>query len=53
MSMVGVDRIVIGTDNFAVKDVEYPTAVLDQFKLPATDRNLILRGNAKRLLHLT
>ncbi len=50
MVMVGPDRIVVGTDNFAAKDVEYPTAVLDQFKLPAADRERILKGNAKRLL---
>ena len=50
MVMVGADRIVVGTDNFAAKDVEYPTAVLDQFKLPAVDRERILKGNAKRLL---
>ena len=52
MTMVGSDRIVVGTDNFAAKDVEYPSAVLDQFKLPAADRGRILNGNAKRLLHL-
>jgi aminocarboxymuconate-semialdehyde decarboxylase len=52
MGMVGSDRIVVGTDNFAAKDIEYPTAVLDQFKLPAADRDRILKGNAMRLLHL-
>ena len=52
MGMVGSDRIVVGTDNFAAKDVEYPTAVLDQFKLPVADRDRILKGNAMRLLHL-
>ena len=52
MTMVGSDRIVVGTDNFAAKDVEYPTAVLDQFKLPPGDRERILSGNAKRLLHI-
>ena len=52
MTMVGSDRIVVGTDNFAAKDVEYPTSVLDQFKLPAADRDRILKGNAMRLLHL-
>lgn len=52
MSLVGSDRIVVGTDNFAAKDIEYPTAVLDQFKLPAADRDRILKGNAMRLLHL-
>jgi aminocarboxymuconate-semialdehyde decarboxylase len=52
MNLVGPDRIVVGTDLFAAKDVEYPTAVLDQFNLPAEDRDRILRGNALRLLHL-
>ncbi len=50
--LVGSDRIVVGTDNFAAKDIEYPTAVLDQFNLPAADRDRILKGNAMRLLHL-
>jgi aminocarboxymuconate-semialdehyde decarboxylase len=52
MGLVGSDRIVVGTDNFAAKDVEYPAAVLDQFNLPATDRDRILKGNAMRLLQL-
>jgi aminocarboxymuconate-semialdehyde decarboxylase len=52
MTMVGADRIVVGTDNFAAKDVEYPSAVLDQFKLAAADRERILKGNAIRLLRL-
>jgi aminocarboxymuconate-semialdehyde decarboxylase len=52
MTMVGADRIVVGTDNFAAKDVQYPSAVMDQFKLPAGERERILNGNAKRLLHL-
>jgi len=52
MTMVGSDRIVVGTDNFAAKDIEYPSAVLDQFNFPAADRDRILKGNAMRLLHL-
>jgi aminocarboxymuconate-semialdehyde decarboxylase len=52
MGMVGSDRIVVGTDNFAVRDVEYPTAVVDRLSLPAADRERILKGNAQRLLHL-
>jgi aminocarboxymuconate-semialdehyde decarboxylase len=52
MSMVGSDRIVVGTDNFAAKDVEYPAAVLDQLHLPEADRLRILQGNARRLLRL-
>jgi aminocarboxymuconate-semialdehyde decarboxylase len=52
IGLVGSDRIVVGTDNFAAKDVEYPSAVLDQFNFPAADRDRILKGNAMRLLHL-
>lgn len=52
VAMVGPDRIVVGTDNFAAKDIEYPSAVLDQFNLPAVDRERILKGNAIRLLRL-
>jgi len=52
VSMVGIDRIVVGTDLFAAKDVQYPNEVLDQFHLPPADRDRVLRGNAKKLLHL-
>lgn len=52
IGLVGSDRIVVGTDNFAAKDVEYSTAVLDQFDLPSGDRDRILKGNALRLLQL-
>jgi aminocarboxymuconate-semialdehyde decarboxylase len=52
VTMVGTDRIVVGTDIFAAQDVQYPSEVLDQFKLPAAERDRILKGNAIRLLHL-
>jgi len=52
MGLVGSDRIVVGTDNFAAKDIEYPSSVLDQFNLPTADRDRILKGNAMRLLHI-
>jgi aminocarboxymuconate-semialdehyde decarboxylase len=52
MDLVGSDRIVVGTDHFAAKDIDYPAAVLDQFHLAAADRERILMGNAKRLLRL-
>jgi aminocarboxymuconate-semialdehyde decarboxylase len=53
IGLVGFDRIVVGTDNFAAKDIEYPGAVLDQFNFPAADRDRILKGNAMRLLHIS
>jgi predicted TIM-barrel fold metal-dependent hydrolase len=49
---VGADRIVIGTDLFAAKDVQYPNSFVEQLALPAKDLDLILRGNARRLLQL-
>jgi aminocarboxymuconate-semialdehyde decarboxylase len=52
VTMVGKDRIVVGTDIFAARDVEYPGNVLDQFSYSAADRELILKGNAVKLLHL-
>ena len=52
VTMVGKDRIVVGTDIFAARDVEYPSLVLDQFNYPAAERDAILKGNAMKLLHL-
>jgi aminocarboxymuconate-semialdehyde decarboxylase len=52
VTMVGTDRIVVGTDIFAARDVEYPNNVLDQFNYPAAERERILKGNAIKLLHL-
>lgn len=52
INLVGADRVVIGTDNFAIMDVEYPNALVEQLKLPAADRDKILSGNAAKLLRL-
>lgn len=52
VTMVGPDRIVVGTDIFAARDVEYPGNVLDQFGYPLAEREQILKGNAVKLLHL-
>ena len=52
LSLVGSDRIVVGTDSFNARDIEYPSAVVEQFKLPAADRDRILKGNAVRLFRL-
>src|SRR5437016_2006887 len=49
---VGADRIVIGTDLFAAKDIQYPNSFVEQLGLPTKDLDLILRGNARRLLKL-
>lgn len=52
IDLVGSDRVVIGTDNYARMDVEQPNALVEALKLPAEDRERILRGNAKKLLRL-
>ena len=52
LNLVGSDRIVVGTDSFNARDIEYPSAVVEQFKLPAVDRDRILKGNAGRLFRL-
>jgi aminocarboxymuconate-semialdehyde decarboxylase len=51
-SLVGADRILVGTDGYDARDVEYPNAVLDQFNLSKADRDAILWGNAVRLFKL-
>jgi aminocarboxymuconate-semialdehyde decarboxylase len=52
ISLVGSDRIVVGTDSFAANDIQYPADVVDELELPAADRERMLRGNAMRLLRL-
>lgn len=52
IGLVGSDRVVIGTDNFALMDVESPNGLVEQLSLPAADRDRILKGNATRLLRL-
>jgi aminocarboxymuconate-semialdehyde decarboxylase len=52
VDLVGADRIVVGTDSFNAKDIEYPSAVVDQFNFRAADRDRILKGNAMRLFGL-
>ena len=46
------DRVVIGTDNYATMDVEYPNALVEQLQLPAADLGRILYGNAAKLLRI-
>jgi aminocarboxymuconate-semialdehyde decarboxylase len=50
---VGLDRVVIGTDVFAAMDVKQPTYLVDQLKLSSAQRQMILRGNALKLMHLS
>jgi aminocarboxymuconate-semialdehyde decarboxylase len=52
VSLVGADRVVIGTDNYAAMDVEYPNQLVESINLPEKDLDLILKGNASRLLKI-
>jgi len=52
IELIGADRLVIGTDNYATMDVDQPNGLVEQLKLPAADSELIFRGNAARLLRL-
>src|SRR6185436_20538224 len=48
VSLVGSDRIVIGSDGYAPMDVAEPNALVNGLNLPAQDRDRSLRGNAVR-----
>ena len=52
IELIGSDRLVIGTDNYATMDVDQPNGLVEQLKLAAADSELIFRGNAARLLRL-
>ena len=59
IDLVGSDRVVLGTDNMgAPSDASLspggpgPHSVIDQLNIPEADRDLILRGNLKKLFNL-
>lgn len=52
IELVGADRVVIGTDNYATMDVDQPNALAQQIGLAAEDLERVLHGNAARLLRL-
>jgi aminocarboxymuconate-semialdehyde decarboxylase len=52
ITMVGSDRVMIGTDNYAFMDIDEPMALVEALKLKATDRSRILTDNAVRLFRL-
>jgi aminocarboxymuconate-semialdehyde decarboxylase len=52
INLVGADRVVIGTDNYAAMDVGEPNQLTEQLNLSAEDRDRIFRGNAARLFRL-
>jgi aminocarboxymuconate-semialdehyde decarboxylase len=52
IELVGSDRVVIGTDNYAKMDVDQPNALVESLNLPEEDLEKILRGNARKLLRI-
>jgi aminocarboxymuconate-semialdehyde decarboxylase len=52
ISLVGADRVVIGTDNYAAMDVGEPNELVERLNLSAEDRGRIFSGNAARLFRL-
>jgi aminocarboxymuconate-semialdehyde decarboxylase len=52
IALVGSDRVVIGTDNYAKMDVEQPNALVEALDLPEEDRERVLRTNAQKLFGL-
>src|SRR6266436_2447231 len=52
INLVGADRVVIGTDNYAAMDVGEPNELVERLNLSADDRNRIFSGNAARLFRL-
>ena len=53
IELVGSDRVVIGTDNYAKMDVDQPNALVESLQLAPEDLERVLRGNALRLLRVT
>ncbi len=53
IELVGADRVVIGTDNYATMDVEYPNQLVESLKLPQADLDQILYANAARLMRVS
>jgi aminocarboxymuconate-semialdehyde decarboxylase len=53
ISLVGADRVLIGSDGYAPMDVAEPNAMVTGLNLAAQERDLILRGNAQRLFRLS
>jgi predicted TIM-barrel fold metal-dependent hydrolase len=49
IELVGADRVVIGSDNYAKMEVDQPNALVGQVGLPPDDLMRIMRGNAAKL----
>lgn len=52
IDLVGSDRVVIGTDNYAFMDIDRPTALVNELNLASADRERIFTTNAVKLFRL-
>jgi aminocarboxymuconate-semialdehyde decarboxylase len=52
VDLVGSNRVVLGSDYCFDMGDDHPRDIVARLKLPSPDRERILSGNAKRLLHL-
>ena len=52
IQQVGVDRFLVGSDYCFDMGVDEPVKFVQELDLPAAQRNMILNGNAARLLKL-
>jgi aminocarboxymuconate-semialdehyde decarboxylase len=52
IELAGADRVVIGTDNYALMDMPQPNSLVEELKLAEREGELIYRGNAARLLRV-
>jgi aminocarboxymuconate-semialdehyde decarboxylase len=52
IDLVGVDRVMLGSDYCFDMGYERPREIIDALKLPAADRDRIYSGNAARVLGL-
>jgi aminocarboxymuconate-semialdehyde decarboxylase len=52
VDLVGVDRVMLGSDYCFDMGYERPREIIDALKLPAADRDRIYSGNAARVLGL-
>jgi aminocarboxymuconate-semialdehyde decarboxylase len=53
IGLVGADRVVIGSDNYAKMDVDQPNALVEQIGLPPEDLRRVMRGNAAKLFRFS
>jgi aminocarboxymuconate-semialdehyde decarboxylase len=52
LRLVGADRVTLGSDYCFDMGLDDPLATIDRMKLPKEERDLVIGGNALKLLRL-